>query len=55
LVQLRQAKALIVFETLAALAYGYLLRGTAPQPLAALGIALLVGGVVWALRVKPPA
>ncbi len=44
---------LIVFETIAALAYGYLLRGAAPQPLAVLGIALLVGGVVWALRVKP--
>jgi drug/metabolite transporter (DMT)-like permease len=46
---------LIVFETLAALAYGYLLRGAAPQPLAVLGIGLLVAGVVWALRVKPQA
>jgi drug/metabolite transporter (DMT)-like permease len=45
---------LIVFETLAALAYGYLLRGAAPQPLAVLGITLLVGGVVWALRERPP-
>ena len=44
---------LIVFETLAALTYGYLLRGAAPQPLAVLGIALLVGGVVWALRERP--
>jgi drug/metabolite transporter (DMT)-like permease len=44
---------LIVFETLAALAYAFALRGRAPQPLTLLGIALLVGGVVWALRVKP--
>lgn len=44
---------LIVFETLSALAYAFLLRGAWPQPLTALGIALLVGGVVWALRVKP--
>lgn len=46
---------LIVFETLAALAYGYLLRGAAPSAMALLGIALLVGGVLWALRVKPVA
>jgi drug/metabolite transporter (DMT)-like permease len=44
---------LIVFETLAALTYGYLLRGEMPALLALLGIALLVAGVVWALRVKP--
>jgi drug/metabolite transporter (DMT)-like permease len=44
---------LIVFETLAALAYGYALRGTPPSGLAVLGIALLVAGVVWALRVQP--
>jgi len=44
---------LIVFETLAALAYGYGLRGALPAGLALLGIALLVAGVVWALRVKP--
>jgi len=44
---------LIVFETLAALAYGYWLRGAAPSSLAILGIGLLVAGVVWALRVKP--
>ena len=43
---------LIVFETLAALAYGYLLRGAAPSAMALAGIALLVAGVVWALRVK---
>jgi drug/metabolite transporter (DMT)-like permease len=46
---------LIVFETLSALAYAFMLRGAWPQPLTALGIALLVGGVVWALRVKPQA
>ncbi|QPF71906.1 DMT family transporter [Roseateles sp. DAIF2] len=44
---------LIVFETLAALAYAFLLRGRPPAALTLLGIALLVGGVVWALRVKP--
>jgi LPXTG-motif cell wall-anchored protein len=30
-----------------------LLRGQAPQWLTVLGIALLVAGVVWALRVRP--
>ena len=44
---------LIVFETLAALAYAFLLRGQWPAPLTALGIALLVAGVLWALRIKP--
>ena len=44
---------LIVFETLAALAYAYLLRGQWPPPLTLAGIALLVAGVVWALRVRP--
>ncbi|MBH9551883.1 DMT family transporter [Inhella gelatinilytica] len=44
---------LIVFETLSALAYGYLWRGQWPSALAATGIALLIGGVIWALRVKP--
>jgi drug/metabolite transporter (DMT)-like permease len=43
---------LIVFETLAALAYGYALRGQWPPPLALTGVALLVGGVMWALRGK---
>jgi drug/metabolite transporter (DMT)-like permease len=44
---------LIVFETLAALAYAFMLRG-APPPMSMLaGIALLVAGVLWALRVKP--
>jgi drug/metabolite transporter (DMT)-like permease len=49
----RLAGQLIVFETLAALAYAFVLRGQAPGPMAALGIALLVAGVVWALR-EPP-
>ena len=46
---------LIVFETLSALAYAFLLRGRAPEPLTLAGIALLVAGVLWALRVKPQA
>lgn len=44
---------LIVFETLAALAYVFILRGRLPEPLVWLGIALLVAGVTWAVRVKP--
>ncbi len=44
---------LIVFETLAALAYAFALRGLAPEPLTLLGIGLLVAGVAWALRAKP--
>ena len=46
---------LIVFETLAALAYAFVLRGHAPQPLTIAGIVLLVAGVLWALRAKPEA
>lgn len=44
---------LIVFETLAALAYAFILRGTAPEPLTLAGIACLVVGVLRAVRVKP--
>jgi len=44
---------LIVFETLAALAYAYMLRGEAPGLVTLAGIALLVAGVMWALRVRP--
>ncbi|MDN3919513.1 DMT family transporter [Roseateles violae] len=44
---------LIVFETLSALAYAFVLSGRPPQPLSLLGIALLVAGVLWALRIKP--
>jgi drug/metabolite transporter (DMT)-like permease len=43
---------LIVFETLAALAYTFALRGQWPEPLTLAGIALLVTGVVGGVRVK---
>jgi drug/metabolite transporter (DMT)-like permease len=46
----RIAGQLIVFETLAALVYVYLLRGAAPAALTMAGAALLVAGVVGALR-----
>ena len=41
---------LIVFETLAALAYALALRGQPPQTLTLLGVVLLVAGVITALR-----
>lgn len=44
---------LIVFETLSALAYAYALRGRMPEPLTLVGIALLVAGVLWAVRIRP--
>jgi len=44
---------LIVFETLAALAYAFTLRGEMPGAVTLAGIVLLVAGVVWALRIKP--
>jgi drug/metabolite transporter (DMT)-like permease len=44
---------LIVFETLAALAYAFMLRGRAPGPLTLTGIALLIAGVAWAVRIRP--
>ena len=44
---------LIVFETAAALAYAFTLRGAAPPVTTIAGIALLVAGVVWALRIRP--
>ncbi|HSC00506.1 MAG TPA: DMT family transporter [Burkholderiaceae bacterium] len=44
---------LIVFETLSALAYAFVLRDRLPEPVTLLGIGLLVAGVAWALRVKP--
>ena len=44
---------LIVFETLSALSYAYLLRGRAPESETLAGVSLLVAGVIWALRVKP--
>jgi drug/metabolite transporter (DMT)-like permease len=44
---------LIVFETLAALAYAFLLRGQMPSGLTLVGIGLLIAGVLWAVRIKP--
>ena len=46
---------LIVFETLAALAYALALRGGTPPAATLAGAALLVTGVAWALRAKPVA
>ena len=43
---------LIVFVTLAALAYTFALRGQWPEPLTLAGFALLVAGVVGGVRVK---
>ncbi len=43
---------LIVFETLAALAYAFLLRREVPGLFTLLGVVLLVAGVLLALRVK---
>jgi drug/metabolite transporter (DMT)-like permease len=44
---------LIIFETLAALAYAYGLRGQWPEPLTLTGILLLLAGVCLAVRIKP--
>lgn len=44
---------LIVFETLAALGYAFVLRGAVPPPLTLVGITLLIAGVLWAVRIKP--
>lgn len=44
---------LIVFETLAALTYAFVLRRQWPAPETLMGIALLVAGVLWALRTRP--
>ena len=44
---------LIVFETLAALTYAFVLRGRWPPAQTLAGVALLVGGVIWALRIRP--
>jgi len=46
---------LIVFETLAALAYAFILRGRWPETTTLLGIGLLIAGVMWAVRIKPQA
>lgn len=44
---------MIVFETLAALAYAYWWRGTWPPVGVLAGVGCLVGGVLWAVRIKP--
>jgi drug/metabolite transporter (DMT)-like permease len=44
---------LIVFETLSALAYAYLLRSSWPPALTLLGVGLLLGGVLAAMRIQP--
>jgi drug/metabolite transporter (DMT)-like permease len=44
---------LIVFETLSALAYAFMLRREWPAAATLAGIVLLVAGVVWALRARP--
>ena len=44
---------LIVFETLSALAYAFAWKQRLPPPATVAGIALLVAGVMWALRIKP--
>ena len=44
---------LIVFETLAALTYAFIWRGQWPESVTLAGIALLVAGVLWAVRIKP--
>ncbi|SFD71387.1 DMT family transporter [Massilia yuzhufengensis] len=41
---------LILFETLFALAYGFVYRGTGPRPLELAAIGLLVAGVTWSVR-----
>ncbi len=41
---------LILFETLFALAYGFVYRGHGPRPLELAAIALLVCGVTWSVR-----
>jgi drug/metabolite transporter (DMT)-like permease len=46
---------LIVFETLSALAYAFVLRGQAPQTETLAGVVLLIAGVLWALRMRPAA
>lgn len=44
---------LIVFETLAALGYAFVLRGQAPEALTIAGVVLLVAGVIFGLRRRP--
>jgi drug/metabolite transporter (DMT)-like permease len=51
----RLAGQLIVFETLAALAYAFALRGAVPPWATLAGIVLLMAGVLLALRARPVA
>ena len=44
---------LIVFETIAALVYAFILRGQWPTALTLAGIAALLGGVIWSTRIRP--
>lgn len=44
---------LIVFETLAALSYAFILRREVPAVATLAGVVLLVAGVIWALRSRP--
>jgi drug/metabolite transporter (DMT)-like permease len=44
---------LIVFETLAALSYAFVLRKSWPQAGTLVGVALLIAGVIWAVRTQP--
>ncbi|MEP7101476.1 MAG: DMT family transporter [Burkholderiales bacterium] len=44
---------LIVFETLAALSYAFVLRRNWPQVETLIGVALLIAGVIWAVRTQP--
>lgn len=44
---------LIVFETLAALAYAFLWNQRMPPSATVAGVVLLIAGVVWALRIRP--
>jgi drug/metabolite transporter (DMT)-like permease len=46
---------LIVFETLAALSYAFMLRHSVPRAQTLFGVLLLVTGVVWAVRTQPAA
>jgi drug/metabolite transporter (DMT)-like permease len=46
---------LIVFETLAALTYAFILRDRWPETTTLIGIGLLIAGVMWAVRIKPQA
>lgn len=45
---------LIVFETLFALLYGFVLQHRLPRGLEVLAIALLIGGVLWSARLHRP-